>query len=238
MRELKITHLYPELLNLYGDKGNIASLKCRAEWRGISASVTEVKRDDELNLEDTDILFLGGGSEKELETVLNLLLAQKEKIISYAENGGVLLSVCEGMTLLGNSLEIFGKQTNGLGILDIKTTSSNKRKTGDVAGECDIDGEKFIITGFENRAFDVDCSKEMPFLKVICGNGETDGALKNNVFASCLHGPLLPKNPKLCDILLKRALEKKYGEVGEFPSLDDGMENEASSVMQKRLISE
>lgn len=237
MRELKITHLYPELLNLYGDSGNIAAMKCRAEWREISVSVKEVLPKENIDFENTDILFLGGGSEKELEAVLELLLPQKEQFAEYVKNGGVVLAVCEGFTLLGKSLEISGKQKEGLGILDITSKTTEKRFTGDVATECEIDGEKFIVIGFENRNYVTEIFDKTPLGKVVSGNGETDGVLENNVFASGLCGPLLPKNPKLTDILLKRALVKKYGEAESFPMLCDETEKEALEVMRKRLLS-
>lgn len=235
MRELKITHLYPELLNLYGDKGNIAALKCRAEWRDISVSVTEVRPGENIDFENTDILFLGGGSDKELKNVIELLLPEKEKFVAYAENGGVILAVCEGFPLLGKTLVIGDENTEGLGVLDIISEKSGKRLTGDVMLKCDIDGEKFNVTGFENRELTVNTKDKTPFGKVVKGNGEADGIIYKNVFASFLHGPLLPKNPRLTDILLKRALVKKYGETGAFSTLDDSVENEASSVMEKRI---
>ena len=235
MRELKITHLYPELLNLYGDKGNIASLKYRAKWRGISVTVDEVLSGENADFENTDILFLGGGSGKEIKTVLEYLLPQKEKIKEYAENGGVIFAVCEGFPMLGKTFVTDGKTSSGLGILDVSFSYSEKRFTGDVAENVSIDGEEFVVTGFENRDYIVEKSEEAHFGKVISGNGEYDGAVKNNVFASCLHGPLLPKNPKLCDVLLKRALVKKYGDA-ELKPLEDDFENEASEVMKKRLL--
>jgi len=238
MRELKITHLYPELLNLYGDKGNIASLKCRAEWRGITTTVVKTAPGDTIDFENTDILFLGGGSDKELKEVLNCLLPYKSALSDYVEKGGVMLCVCEGFPLMGKSLVIDEEQVEGLGILDIITTASEKRLTGDVLLDCSIDGNDFQVAGFENRAEIIDISNEKPLGKVVSGNGETDGAVKNNLFASNLHGPLLPKNPVLCDIILKRALLKKYGDAEGFAPLDDAFEEEALSVMTKRLIKE
>ncbi|MBQ7039295.1 MAG: glutamine amidotransferase [Clostridia bacterium] len=235
MRELKITHLYPELLNLYGDKGNIASLKCRAEWRDISVVVTEVSAEDKIDFENTDILFLGGGGDRELKTVLNCLTPFKNELSDYIEKGGVMITVCDGFPLLGKNLVVGNETVEGLGILDITTALSEERLIGDVLAECDIDGESFLVSGFENRAGVTDIKGETPFLKVVSGNGETDGVIKNNLFASYFHGPLLPKNPELCDIILKRALVKKYGDA-ELTPLDDEFENEASEVMRKRLL--
>ncbi len=242
-KQLNITHLYPDLLNLYGDRGNIATLCMRSAWRGIKASVTEVVGDALPDLLKTDILFLGGGSDREQGLVCQKLLNMKDELKAYAENGGVIVAVCGGYQLLGNFYQMGDETVPGLQILDIDTHRGEGRLIGNIVLECEIDGETFRLVGFENHGGRTDIKDETPLGKVLkgCGNdGKSgfEGVLKNNVFATYLHGPLLPKNPQLADIILKRALIKKYGADGaaDFKPLSDGFEHEASRVMQERLL--
>ena len=229
--EIKIVHLYPDLLNLYGDKGNICSLLKRCEWRGISASVTEITGNDEINLEDCDILYLGGGAEHEQEIVLGRLMPLKEKIKEYAENGGTIFATCGGFGMLGE-----------LGVLNIRTTKNDERNSGNVVLECNFDGEKVLVSGFENHVYKTDIGDLMPLGDVLTGFGNNgmgfEGALYKNVVASNLHGPLLPKNPALCDFILKKALVKKYGEKIDLKPLCDSFENIASKNIIKSVMGE
>lgn len=239
MREINITHLYPELLNLHGDKGNISALYMRCKWRGINADVVEVNEGDILNLEKTDILFLGGGGDKEQKIVCDLLMPYKDKLIDFAENGGVILATCGGYPLLGNFFETETERIDGLKILDIETTYRKEKIVGNVVAECEIDSESFKILGFENHGTETKTENLLPLSNVIKGGGNDgvsgfEGVLYKNVFATYLAGPLLPKNPKLTDIIIKRALIKKYGNADDFIALDDKMENETSEFLIRR----
>lgn len=228
--EIKIVHLYPDLLNLYGDKGNIASLSKRCEWRNISVSVTEITGDDLIDLENCDILYLGGGSDHEQENVLKKLMAVKDKIKAYAENGGTIFATCGGFGMLGE-----------LGILDIKTSENEERNSGNVVLECNFGGEKVLVSGFENHTITTDIGDLKPLGDVLTGFGNNgmgfEGAVYKNVVASNLHGPLLPKNPALCDFILQKALGKKYKDV-TLEQLCDNFESIASKNIIKAVMGE
>lgn len=225
--QINILHLYPDLLNLYGDKGNICTLTKRLEWRGIEANTLSVNED--LSLESCDVLYLGGGGEREEAEVLKKLIPFKDSLKAYAENGGVIIASCGGFELLGK-----------LEILDIEISSSDKRLIGNVVLECEIDGESFTLSGFENHAERVDIKSHSPLGRVISGNGNNqngfEGVLYKNVFATHLHGPILPKSPKLCDIILSRVLKKKYEDFDNLKPLDDNFEQIALKEIEKKVL--
>ncbi len=219
---IKIGHIYPDLLDMYGDKGNIASLSKRLLWRGMGADVVSFKKDDALKFDDIDILLIGGGDDTASEKALSLLSNYKEAIKSYVENGGVLLALCGAFPMLGKNM---------LDILDIYTETSDKRFTGNVIIESEEYGN---IAGFENHKEKTYIGEYSPLGKTVkgfgnCGDG-MEGLIYKNTFATFLHGPLLPKNPRLSDEILKRALEKKYGGEISLPPLDDTLENAAHNT--------
>ncbi len=212
--QINILHLYPDLLNLYGDKGNIAALSKRLLWRGINAEVFEVE--GELSLENCDILYLGGGGEREEAEVFEKLFPYKEAIKEYAEKGGVLLATCGGFELLG-------------------------RLIGNVVLECEYEGESFDVVGFENHLERVNIKNYTPLAKVVSGfgndeKGKCEGIIYKNIFATHLHGPLLPKNPTLCDIIIKKALENKGEKADILKPLDDNFEQIAQNEVKKRVL--
>lgn len=225
--DIKIKHIYPHLLNLYGDKGNINALKKRCEWRGISCSVDEINDLDNFSLEDCDILLMGGGYEKEMKMVNSCLLPEKEKIKEYIENDGVTLCFCNAFNMLGKTDD----SSFGLDILNIMSHSAEKRLMGNVTAKCCLDGETFTIAGFENHSLCCDILSFSPLAVIDAGfgNDETskkEGLVYKNLFATNLHGPLLPKNPRLTDIILTRALKKKYADFVNLEPLDDSLEQE------------
>lgn len=239
---LTITHLYPDLLNLYGDKGNIECMKKRLVWRGIDAKVCECTVDNpEINLDDTDILVLGGGTDRENELVRSNLMKIKDEIIRYVEDGRTLLATCGGFELLGKYCQKGKSKTECLGILDIHTDipDNNSRLIGNIVIKCqDIENP---IVGFENHGGRVDIGTHMPLGSVLKGfgnNGESgcEGVIYKNVYATYLHGPLLPKNPQLCDMILKGALKNRYDDFAELAPLDDTLENLANSYMVDKLL--
>lgn len=228
--EIKIVHLYPDLLNLFGDKGNIAALEKRCLWRKIDAEIVEIKGTDLPNLEDCDILYLGGGGDWEEKIVLKKLKEIKDSIKEYVENGGVLIATCGGFQLLGH-----------LGVLDIHSKISKKRASGNVILECEINGEKVLVSGFENHAYITDIGDLTPLGNVLEGFGNNgmgfEGAIYKNVIATNLHGPILPKNPALCDSALKKALDKKYKNV-KLETLCNNFETIASKNLISRVLGE
>ncbi len=239
---IKITHLYPDLLNLYGDKGNVECMKKRLEWRGIGAEVCQYTAGNSCaDFDDTDILVLGGGTERETEIVRNNLLKIKDKIAEFVESGGTVLATCDGFELLGKYIQKGEIKTECLGVLDINTVipENNSRFIGNVIIKCpDIETP---VVGFENHSGRVDIGSHTPFGEVLKGfgnNGESgyEGVMYKNVFATYLHGPLLPKNPQLCDRILSGALKNKYGEFTELVPLDDELENKANCYMIQKLL--
>ncbi len=241
MKTLKITHILPDLLNLYGDKGNMKTLVCRAAMRDLDVSVAEVLEKDPIDLSDTDILFLGGGTDTEQEKALKKLQASQNEIAAYVKNGGVLLATCGGFEMLGNTLELNGNPVCGLKILNITAIKQEPRLLGDICCVYEADGLSHPVVGFENHGARIDIGDEKPLLKVLSGKGNTgdsgfEGVRKQNVFATSLHGPLLPKNPELADEILACAFEKKYGEKANFCKVDDSIEHIARETIKKRLL--
>lgn len=236
---INIVHLYPDLLNLYGDKGNIECLRKRLQWRGIEANVsTCTNQNRDIDFANTDIIFVGGGSDHDQELVCGLLLEKQNELKEYVENNGVLIAVCGGYQLLGKYYKTAEKTIEGLGILDIETDSDPKRLIGNIVLESTRFEQK--IVGFENHAGRTDIHDYEPLGKVIFGygnNGESgyEGVVYKNVIATYLHGPLLPKNPALCDDLLTRALKRKYPDFAELSPLDDSEENTANEYIVHRF---
>lgn len=237
--EINIVHLYPDLLNLYGDKGNIACFKKRLEWRGIKANVTEcTNQNNSLDTDSADIIFVGGGSDREQEIVCNLLLEKKVELTEYVEGGGVLVAVCGGYQLLGKYYKTDSAKIEGLGILDIYTDAGDARLISNVVLENDMFTQP--IVGFENHAGRTYIGDHTPLGKVKFGNGNTgdsgyEGVIYKNVIATYLHGPLLPKNPQLCDYILGCALKRKYADFEGFSGqLFDELEDLANEYISKK----
>lgn len=236
--KVKIMHLYPDLLNLYGDKGNITVLLRRLEWRGIDAEVEEVFETDVPDFSSADIVFLGGGTEREIKRVLECLTKKKEELKAFVESGKTMLAVCEGFEMLGEYFYMNDEKLSGLGILNIRSeeAKSKKRILGDSVIECDGIGS---VVGFENHSGRMDIGKNDALGKVVRGggnNGESgyEGLRYKNLFATHLHGPLLPKNPKLCDAILEETLKNKYDDFDNITPLDDEIENLANAYIVKR----
>ena len=234
--KINIVHLYPDLLNLYGDKGNIASLVKRLEWRGIETQVTEYTIEDEVDFANADIIVLGGGGDYEQEVVCKRLCEFKETFKEYVEAGGVVLASCGGYQMLGRYFVLGDKKLEGLGILDICTDSADNRFIGDIAVKTDF--SDVPVVGFENHSGRTDTGKHQPLGRVVFGNGnngvdKTEGVIYKNTIGTYLHGPLLPKNPQLCDRLLDAAVKNK-DESFVLSPLDDAMEYAANDSIIKR----
>lgn len=240
--EINIVHLYPDLLNLYGDKGNIACMQKRLEWRGVKANVIEcTNKDNTLNPAKADIIFVGGGSDREQEIVCSLLLEKKAELTEYVNKGGVLVAVCGGYQLLGRYYQTSDSKIEGLGILDIYTDAGDKRLISNVVLDSDMFSQP--IVGFENHAGRTYIGNHTPLGKVKFGNGNTgesgyEGVVYKNVIATYLHGPLLPKNPQLCDYILTCALKRKYADFAGFTKSIDGLETLANKYIADKYAGE
>lgn len=237
--KVKILHLYPDLLNLYGDKGNIECMRKRLVWRGIDAEVvTYTSLDNGLDLSDIDIVFIGGGSDREQKIVCNKLLEHKKKLKAYVEDNGVLVAVCGGYQLLGKYYKLKDETIEGLDILDIFTEQGKKRLIGNIVLKSDIIDEE--IVGFENHGGRTYIGKHTPLGKVVYGYGNEEktgyeGVVYKNVIATYLHGPLLPKNPALCDYILTNALRRKGKGVLCLEPLEDALEKTANEYIVNRF---
>ena len=237
MMKLTIGHLYPDLLNLYGDRGNIQCFRKRLEWRGIEAEVIPFLSGDEIDFTKLDIVLLGGGSDREQELVCGFLQDIKDDFKNYVEDGGVVLAVCGGYQLLGKYYKTDKKTIEGLGVLNITTDWEPERLIRDIVLESPLFDRP--VVGFENHGGRTEIGEHEPFGKVTYGFGNTgksgyEGVGYNNVIATYLHGPLLPKNPHVCDYLLERALKRKYGEDAVLEPLPDEMEQKANDYIVER----
>lgn len=235
--ELNICHLYPELLNMYGDIGNILILKSRAAARGIDVKVINHSVGDVFDSESTDIVMFGGGQDFEMSVVERDI---KDRIIGdmrmFIETGGVMLAICGGYQMLGRYyVTPEGDRLDGLGILQHYTEGGERRLIGNIA--TDIDG--YLAIGFENHAGRTYIGDMEPLGKVLKGfgnNGEDgyEGLRYKNTYCTYLHGPFLSKNPRIADELISAALKRKYGTVSLTP-LDDDFEDSARRMMQKKM---
>ncbi len=238
--ELKICHLYPDVMNLSCDRGNLICMEKRLQWRGIDAHIIPVCMGEELDAASFDLIFLGSGQPFAQPLLLEDLQKNKAAALKVAVAEGMpVLAIDGGFELLGMSYETAdGEKLEGLGILDLHTQCRQKRLVGDHIYFCDELGTR--IVGFENHAGRTYLGNGVkPLGKMIKGNGNngtdgTEGVRYQNVFGTYSHGCLLPKNPELCDHFLKTALERKYGTV-ELTPLDDTLEQNAHRYMEQRL---
>lgn len=232
-RPLRIVHLYPDALNLYGDGGNIASLSKRCAWRGIPCRVDQVLMGQELDLSDADVVLLGGGADRDQLAVCRELQGQRDKLASYVADGGALLAICGGYQLLGHYYMMGEQRVEGLHILDVETTAGPTRLIGNVAVEAPVCDAP--IVGFENHAGRTVLGAEKPLGRALVSgtgnNGEDggEGVLHDGVIGTYLHGPILPKNPGVTDWLIARALRRR-GVDADLAPLDDALERAAHDV--------
>ncbi len=231
--KLTIAHLYPKLLNIYGDFGNVLALKRRCEYRNIDCEIVSVNVGDEIDIEKNDIYFIGGGQDKQQIEVSAELQKRKDALTRAANDGRVFLAICGGYQLLGKYYQPHdGEKLLGIGILDAYTVAGDTRFIGNVTAETDFLEPKTLV-GFENHAGLTYLEDgTVPIAKVVVGNGNNakdggEGGRKNNVFGTYLHGSVLPKNPHFTDYLIKKALEVKYGKEIELEKLDDTIEMNA-----------
>lgn len=246
-RALRIVHLYPDALNLYGDGGNAMVLERRCAWRGIPAIVHNVHMGDELDLNTADIVLIGGGADRDQLAVAHELRSQRESLQDYVESNGVLLAICGSYQLLGRSYYMGEEKIEGLGLIAADTVRGDGRLTGNVAVKTELAEAPFV--GFENHGGRTILDDgERPFgTSVVTGTGNNgqdggEGCLHRNLVGTYLHGPALSKNPELADWLIARALERR-AERGDtkaqafipLTELDDACEHAAHDAAMKLL---
>ena len=238
--DLNICHLYPDLLNVYGDVGNILILKHRAELRGIKVNILNNSLNDAFDVDDYDIVLFGGGQDFEQSIVSNDLSgAKKDALEKYIEAGKVLIAICGGYQLLGKYYTApNGEKINGLGILDIYTESGDTRFIGNTV----IYNEEFneYYVGFENHSGRTEINGLKPLGKCVHGYGNNgsdgyEGCIYKNTYCTYFHGSLLAKNPELADRFISTALSLKYGKEITLEPLDDSFEIKAKEYMINRL---
>lgn len=239
--DLKVAHLYPDLLNLYGDRGNMIVLQKRCEWYGLDFQLARIGIGDKADLADYDLIFIGGGQDREQTLLSSDLLEYKAESLKEAYGQqSVILAVCGGYQLLGNYYKTAeGEEIRGLDLVDLWTVASNKRMIGNVVIRAPWLQNETIV-GFENHSGKTYLGKGVkPLGKVTSGYGNNaedgfEGVHMGNLYGTYLHGSLLPKNPHLADHLIETALKRRFGQVS-LPKLEDTIEDEAHQAILKRL---
>jgi lipid II isoglutaminyl synthase (glutamine-hydrolysing) len=240
---LSIGHLYPETMGLYGDRGNIITLVRRCEWRGIQVSVTPLGNGKSLDPGDYDLLFFGGGADREQSAVgADLLTVKAEGLRAAVESDVVILAVCGGYQLLGSYFRTLGgEDIPGLGILDTWTVAGRRRSIGNVVVEALAAEPGRTLVGFENHGGQTflgpGCN---PLGRVLQGHGNngsdgTEGAVYRQLYGCYLHGSLLPKNPWFADHLILQALKRRQPDLTGLSPLDDMLELRAHESVLARV---
>ena len=226
---LRVCALYPDLMNIYADRGNIAVLRARCEWRGLGFELSASGLEESLDPASADLFYMGGGQDRDQQAVaLDMSRTKRDALHNAAGRGAVVLAVCGGYQLLGHSYSMGDTELPGVGLVDLRTVREpGERLIGNCAIESDLGTGPRVIAGFENhggRTYLGDGEK--PLGRVLSGHGNNgkdgfEGVHRDNVIGTYLHGPLLPKNVWLADRLIELALGV------ELDPLDDAMEDAA-----------
>lgn len=240
---LKIGHLYPTLMSVAADRGNLYSIQKRCQWRGIETEVEHIYVKQTPDFTRYDLILFHGGADREMEIASKDLQLKAPSLREAAEASIVILSICAGYQLMGNYYKPYnGPELKGAGILDLYTEGGDTRFMTHMALETNFPetGIK-VLVGYENHSGRTYLGPRVqPLGKVLAGWGNNgkdsyEGAVYKNTIGSYLHGPLLPKNPWFTDLLIQRALERRYGKV-ELTPLDDTTENATHSAALKLAL--
>jgi CobQ-like glutamine amidotransferase family enzyme len=235
--ELRVCALYPELMNIYADRGNLLVLERRCRWRGIGFAVTAAGLGEAIDADAHDLFYLGGGQDRDQRLcALDLVETKRDALHAAAARGALVLGVCGGYQLLGHRYALGDEEIPGIGLVDLETVRSDgPRLIGNVAIEVQLDGgERRVLAGFENHAGRTHLGAgEAPLGRVLRGHGNTgssgaEGVRRDGVVGTYLHGPLLPKNAWFADWLIRRATG-----VDELEPLDDRLEHAAHAEARR-----
>jgi CobQ-like glutamine amidotransferase family enzyme len=242
--ELRAVALYPDQMNIYADRGNILFLQRRCEWRGIRFSYAAAGAGSQLDPRAYDLIYIGGGQDRDQRIVAEDMVATKRDGLAEAvEDGAVVLAVCGGYQLLGHSYELSNERIPGLGLADCETVREpGPRLIGNIEIDVDLGGRRSELAGFENhggRTYLGDGAE--PLGRVVRGHGNNDedgfeGVRRLNMIGTYLHGPLLPKNAWLADLLIQLALGRRYGGEPELEPLDDELEAAAHEAARQAAL--
>jgi lipid II isoglutaminyl synthase (glutamine-hydrolysing) len=232
---LRVCALYPDLMNIYADRGNIAVLRSRCEWRGLGFELGASRLGEPLDPGGADLFYMGGGQDRDQAAVARDMVATKRDALhEAADRNAVVLAVCGGYQLLGHGYQIGDEELPGIGLVDLRTVrAEGPRLIGNCAIEADLDGGPRVIAGFENHGGRTHLGAgEQPLGRVLRGHGNNgedgfEGVRRRNVIGTYLHGPLLPKNVWLADRLIELALDV------ELEPLDDAMEDAAHASARR-----
>ena len=240
---LRIAHLYPSLLNVAGDGGNVMAVVQRCAWRAIPTEVVPVELGDTPDFSTFDLVMFHGGQDVEMQVAAADLGLKAPSLREAADQGVLIFAVCAGLQLLGHRyVASSGEVMEGAAILDLETHGGPQRFMQHAAVEVEIDGRRGTVVGFENHSGQTELGPgARPFGTMLAGAGNngrdgTEGAVRDHVYATYLHGPVLPKNPWLTDQLIRIALERRLGRPVELAPLDDTVEQHAHDVALAKAL--
>lgn len=215
MKELKIAWLYNDILNLYGDGGNIDVLKYLLKTNHIPFIIDEISLNNKQDISDYDILFLGGGSDAAQNLIYHDLLNRRDQIQNILDNNGFILAICGGYQLFGQGyLDQHGNYIEGLKFFNYTTAASTKRMNDNIITKINLNNKNYQIVGYENHAGET-TNIDSPFGSILYGSGNSfstnnEGFMKKNFIGTYIHGPLLPKNPEIAKYIIEYVLREKY----------------------------
>ncbi|MDO5696112.1 MAG: glutamine amidotransferase [Eubacteriales bacterium] len=240
--ELKMAWMYPDIMDLYGDRGNVAALRYRCRQRAVECTVDHYGMGDTVDFSAYDLVFIGGGADKEQRLLAQDLYRHRAAIERALDTGTFFLLICGAYQLFGTYyIDAAGHKVNGLGLYPYRTEAggNGRRCIGNIAVEAVLDGVTMQVVGFENHGGQT-MGVDHPFGRVLHGRGNHFGArhegyCDGRILGTYMHGPLLPKNPALTDGIIRRALRTRYGTV-TLPPMDDSLEQRAHDIMMERMM--
>lgn len=253
--KIKLYHLYPDAMNLYGDLGNVLTLKRRCEWRGIDFEVVDVKINSKVDFKDADIIYMGGGQDRGQKIIAADFAKRGDHLKEYIDSGVVALTICGGFQLFGKYFKTKkGEEIPGIGVFDAVTTAGDKRFIGNIIVDIahtssewstkyqyqNVEVAHTTLVGFENHSGLTKIGGNTKPLGYVVkgfgnmGDGGYEGGWTKNAFGTYLHGSLLPKNPWFADHLIQSALTYRYGSPIPLEKIDDSLEVAAHKAALER----